>query len=182
MASNEKAMRKTLAQRQAAQRALERKIDDLLAQQEPRGKIPSEFNGTMRWPMAGQVTQDFGCTGFAWEPPLGDCDHFHKGIDIAAPMYTPIRAAAAGTVLFAGPNPYDPYPKAWIVIIAHSSDLLTWYGHVDNAVKPPRVRAGQHVERGQVIAYNGMTGRTTGPHLHWMVERDGRFVNPRLYV
>jgi murein DD-endopeptidase MepM/ murein hydrolase activator NlpD len=182
MASNEKAMRRTLAQRQAAQRALERRIDDLLAQQEQRGKIPSEFNGTMRWPMAGQVTQDFGCTGFAWEPPLGDCAHFHKGIDIAAPMYTPIRAAAAGTVLFAGPNPYDPYPKAWIVIIAHSSDLLTWYGHVDNAVKPPRVRAGQHVERGQVIASNGMTGRTTGPHLHWMVERDGRFVNPRLYV
>jgi len=182
MARNEKALRKTLASRVAAQRALERKIENLLAQQYAYGNIPSEYNGTLAWPIAGQVTQDFGCTGFAWEPPMGSCAHFHKGIDIAAPMYTPIRAAGAGTVLFAGPNPYDPYPKAWIVIIAHSQSLLTWYGHVDNAVKPPRVRAGEVVSKGEIIAYNGLTGRTTGPHLHWMVELNSGFVNPRLFV
>ena len=182
MSRNEKSLRRTLASRVAAQRALERKIESLLAQQYAHGNIPSQYNGTLAWPMAGQVTQDFGCTGFAWEPPLGSCAHFHKGIDIAAPMYTPIRAAGAGTVLFAGPNPYDPYPKAWIVIIAHSQNLLTWYGHVDNAVKPPRVRAGETVSKGEVIAYNGLTGRTSGPHLHWMVELNNDFVNPRLFV
>jgi murein DD-endopeptidase MepM/ murein hydrolase activator NlpD len=97
-------------------------------------------------------------------------------------MYTPIRAAGAGTVLFAGPNPYDPFPKAWIVIIAHSQNLVTWYGHVDNSARPPRVRAGEQVNKGEIIAYNGLTGRTTGPHLHWMVELNDDFRNPRLFV
>jgi murein DD-endopeptidase MepM/ murein hydrolase activator NlpD len=180
--SNEAALRKSIAEAAAAQRALEERIDRLVREQARAGKIPSEYNGTLSWPMAGNVTQNFGCTGFSWEPPLGDCAHFHRGIDIAAPMYTPIRAAGDGTVVFAGPNPYDPTPKAWIVIIAHSTNLVTWYGHVDNAVKPPAVRAGQFVRDGQVIAYNGVTGRTTGPHLHWMVEFNGSFVNPRLFL
>ena len=180
--SNEAALKKSIAEAAAAQRALEERIDRLVREQARAGNIPSEFNGTLSWPMAGTVTQNFGCTGFSWEPPLGDCAHFHRGIDIAAPMYTPIRAAGDGTVVFAGPNPYDPVPKAWIVIIAHSTNLVTWYGHVDNAVKPPAVRAGQFVRDGQVIAYNGVTGRTTGPHLHWMVEFNGSFVNPRLFL
>ena len=47
---------------------------------------------------------------------------------------------------------------------------------------PIRVSAGDHVDQGEVIAYNGMTGRTTGPHLHWMVELNGSFVNPRLFL
>jgi murein DD-endopeptidase MepM/ murein hydrolase activator NlpD len=182
LARNKAALRRSMAAAAAAQRALATKIDRLVREAAQQGKIPSQYNGTLRWPMAGSVTQNFGCTGFAWEPPLGDCAHFHRGIDIAAPMYTPIHAAGAGTVVFAGPNPYDPYPKAWIVIIAHSANLQTWYGHVDNAVRPPTVRAGQSVRAGQVIAYNGMTGRTTGPHLHWMVEFNGNFANPRLFL
>ena len=182
LAKNKAALRRSMAAAAAAQRALAAKIDKLVREAAQQGKIPSQYNGTLRWPMAGSVTQNFGCTGFAWEPPLGDCAHFHKGIDIAAPMYTPIHAAGAGTVVFAGPNPYDPYPKAWIVIIAHSANLQTWYGHVDNAVRPPAVRVGQSVRAGQVIAYNGMTGRTTGPHLHWMVEFNGNFANPRLFL
>jgi murein DD-endopeptidase MepM/ murein hydrolase activator NlpD len=182
MARNKAALRKSMAAAAASQRALAAKIDRLVREQARQGRIPSEYNGTLEWPMAGSVTQNFGCTGFAWEPPLGDCDHFHKGIDIAAPMYTPIRAAGAGTVVFAGPNPYDPYPKAWIVIVAHSANLQTWYGHVDNSVRPPTVHAGQWVRAGQVIAYNGMTGRTTGPHLHWMAEFNGGFANPRLFL
>jgi murein DD-endopeptidase MepM/ murein hydrolase activator NlpD len=179
---NEAALRKAIADGASAQRQLGEKIEQLVRQRAREGKIPSEYNGTLAWPMAGDVTQNYGCTGFSWEPPLGDCAHFHSGIDIAGPMYTPIRAAGAGTVVFAGPNPYDPYPKAWIVIIAHSSNLLTWYGHVDNATKPPAVQAGEFVHEGEVIAYNGVTGRTTGPHLHWMVELNGSFVNPRLFL
>jgi murein DD-endopeptidase MepM/ murein hydrolase activator NlpD len=97
-------------------------------------------------------------------------------------MYTPIRAAGPGVVLFAGPNPYDRRPKAWIVIVAHSQDLVTWYAHVDDSAHPIPVRAGDHVVTGQVIAYEGMTGRTTGPHLHWMVELNGSFANPRLFL
>ncbi len=59
---------------------------------------------------------------------------------------------------------------------------MTWYAHLDNAERPIRVQAGQSVRKGQIIAYNGLTGRTTGPHLHWMVENGGSFVNPRLYL
>jgi murein DD-endopeptidase MepM/ murein hydrolase activator NlpD len=182
LARNESSLRKTIAARLRAQEQLEDRIATLVAQQYAHGNIPSQYNGTLSWPMAGRITQEFGCTGFSWEPPLGSCAHFHRGIDIAAPMYTPIRAAGAGTVLFAGPNPYDPYPKAWIVIIAHSQNLLTWYGHLDNAAKPPRVRAGEVVKKGEIIAYEGLTGHTTGPHLHWAVELNDAFVNPRLFV
>ncbi len=54
--------------------------------------------------MAGDVTQNFGCTGFAWEPPLGSCAHFHSGIDIVAPYGTPVRASGDGTVVYIGWN------------------------------------------------------------------------------
>jgi murein DD-endopeptidase MepM/ murein hydrolase activator NlpD len=171
-----------LNQASAAERALQRQIDELVAEQYRLRRIPSVYNGTFNWPMPGTITQEFGCTGFSWEPPLGGCDHFHRGIDVAAPMLTPIKAAGPGTVVFAGPNPYDPPPKAWIVIIAHSTDLRTWYGHVDNVTKPPTVRPGDTVQAGDIIAYEGLTGRTTGPHLHWMVELEDEFVNPRLFL
>ena len=121
--------------------------------------------------------------GVCVEPSTGGCRHFHNGIDVAAPMYTPIRAAGDGVVVFAGANPYDPPgARAWIVIVAQSKSLVTWYAHVDAASRPPAVHKGQWVSQGQVIAYVGMTGRTTGPHLHWMVELNGRFSNPRLFV
>lgn len=145
--------------------------------------VPSVYNGTFEWPMAGTVTQEFGCTGFPLEAPLGNCAHFHLGIDIAAPMDTPIRAAADGVVLFVGPNPYDPPgERAWIVIVAHSQHLLTWYAHVDYGAHAPLVTKGQTVHQGEIIAYEGNTGISTGPHLLWMVEFNGQFVNPRLFV
>lgn len=171
-----------IAAAEKAEADLQKQIDSLVAARSRGGSIPSVYNGTLVWPMAGTVTQEFGCTGFPWEPSLGNCAHFHTGIDIAAPLYTPIRAAGPGVVIFAGPNPYDPVPKAWIVVIAHSSELVTWYAHVDNYAYPPRVKAGDHVVSGQIIAYEGLTGRTTGPHLHWMVEFRGTFVNPRLFL
>jgi murein DD-endopeptidase MepM/ murein hydrolase activator NlpD len=182
MAKNKGALQTAIARNEAAQKKLASQIASLVARQRSLGNIPSEYNGTLSWPMSATLTQEFGCTGFPWEPSIGGCAHFHQGIDLAAPMYTPIRAAGAGVVVFAGPNPYDPYPKAWIVIIAHSESLQTWYAHIDNAVKPPAVSAGDTVVAGQVIAYIGMTGRTTGPHLHWAVVFGGSFANPRLFV
>ncbi len=73
--------------------------------------------------------------------------------------YTPIYAAAAGKVLIAGRSPYDP---AWIVVIAHSANLVTWYGHVDN-VKRPVVKVGQFVAKGQLIAFEGIHGLLDRP-------------------
>ena len=168
-----------LAASKAAQDQLEALINKLVKEQLAKGGIPSEYNGTLDWPMTGAITQEYGCTGFSWEPPLGDCNHFHTGIDIANAMYTPIRAAGAGKVIWAGRSPYDP---AWIVIIAHSSRLVTWYAHIDNRSHPPAVRVGEYVAKGEVIAYEGMTGWTTGPHLHWAVQFDDNWANPRLFL
>jgi len=182
LAKDKAALTAAIAASEKAEQQLQKEIDRLVAAQYQGGAIPSIYNGTLEWPMKGTITQEYGCTGFSWEPRKGSCAHFHSGIDIAAPMYTPIRAAGPGVVLFAGANPYDPKPKAWIVIIAHAQNLVTWYAHVDNSAHPPRVRAGDHVVTGQVIAYEGMTGRTTGPHLHWMVELNDDFVNPRLFL
>ncbi len=172
-----------LARQLAASQAAENQLEDLIArlvrEQLANGGIPSEYNGSLSWPMDGSITQEFGCTGFLWEPPLGNCRHFHRGIDVANAMYTPIHAAGAGKVIYAGRSPYDP---SWIVIIAHSSHLVTWYAHIDNRSHPPAVHAGQYVAEGQVIAYEGMTGWTTGPHLHWAVQLDGTWVNPRLFL
>jgi murein DD-endopeptidase MepM/ murein hydrolase activator NlpD len=168
-----------LSEEEAALGKLQNQINALL----DTAAVPSAYNGTLAWPMEGAVTQEFGCTGFPLEAPLGNCAHFHLGIDIAAPMDTPVRAAAAGVVLFEGPNPYDPPgERAWIVIIAHSQRLATWYAHLDDGAHAPLVAKGQQVQQGQVIGYEGNTGISTGPHLLWMVQLNGQFVNPRLFV
>ncbi len=180
LAKDEARSRTAIAATERAQRKLKARIERLIEAQLAEGGIPSDFSGTMRWPMPGVVSQDYGCTGFPWEPPRGNCAHFHNGIDIVAPYGTPVRAAAEGRVVFIGYNPYDdPRDPAWIVIIAHSSSIQTWYAHL----QPRRpVRIGQLVQAGTVIGYEGNTGRSTGAHLDWRVMRSGEFVNPRLFL
>ncbi|MBI4347127.1 MAG: peptidoglycan DD-metalloendopeptidase family protein [Elusimicrobia bacterium] len=130
------------------------------------------FNGRMDvWPLSGVVTSGFG-------PRWGG---FHNGLDIAAPMYTPVRAAAAGQVVTVG-KPYLAFgDTATVVIIAHGSNFSTLYGHLDDW-KAPRVKVGQFVTAGTVIGYVGMTGWTTGPHVHFTTIVDGRAVDPRPYL
>jgi murein DD-endopeptidase MepM/ murein hydrolase activator NlpD len=176
MTADKAKLARQLAASKAAQDKLEALIARLVREALEKGGIPSEYSGSLSWPMSGTITQEFGCTGFALEPPLGNCAHFHTGIDIATSAGTPIRAAGAGRVIFAGRSPYDP---AWIVIIAHSSHLVTWYGHVRTNIP---VNVGQYVAKGDVIAYEGCTGWCTGPHLHWAVQLDGNWMNPRLFL
>jgi murein DD-endopeptidase MepM/ murein hydrolase activator NlpD len=188
LAAQQKRYRQLAADTAEAQRILEEQkkaeaelqvlIDRLLRESRSRYNIPSQYNGTFIWPMRGTVTQEFGCTGFSWEPPLGSCAHFHRGIDIANSLGTPIRAAGDGVVIMAGKSPYDIW-GAYMVVIAHSSRLTSWYAHVQTNIP---VRVGQTVSQGQLIAYNGVTGLTTGPHLHWAVQLDGGWVNPRLFL
>ena len=132
------------------------------------------FNGSKLniWPVNGPITSPFGSR---W-------GGFHNGIDIAAPMYTPIRAPAAGQVVTVG-KPYLAYgDTATVVIIAHGFNFSTLSGHMDDTLHPPIVRVGQHVEAGQIIGYVGMTGWTTGPHDHFMVILNGRAVDPMPYL
>jgi murein DD-endopeptidase MepM/ murein hydrolase activator NlpD len=179
MAAHKAHMRQALAAAAAAKARLQKKINRLVAAQFNQGNIPSQYNGTLRWPMPGTITQEFGCTGFSWEPPYGSCPHYHNGIDIVNSYGTPVRAAGDGRVVYVGWNYADGADPAWIVIIAHSSSLTTWYAHLQ--ARYP-VRAGQVVSKGQVIGYEGNTGHSTGAHLHWMVELNGTFVNPKLFT
>jgi murein DD-endopeptidase MepM/ murein hydrolase activator NlpD len=168
--------------RQAAadQKRLARRIDALIEKQVARGNIPSQFNGTMRWPMDSfTVSGNYGCSSYEYYAPGHGCAHFHNGIDLVAPYGTKVKAAAPGTVVYVGWNWADGSDPAWIVVIAHSGNLRSWYAHM----QPKRpVSVGEHVSKGQVIGYEGNTGNSTGAHLHWMVELDGNFVNPRLFL
>jgi murein DD-endopeptidase MepM/ murein hydrolase activator NlpD len=164
-----------------AQHQLAAKISEIVRKQSRAGRIPSEYNGTLAWPMSGNVTQNFGCTGFSWEPPQGSCPHFHSGIDIVAPAGTKVRASGAGVVAYIGWNYADGADPAWIVIIAHSEGLQTWYAHMKPAY-PGGIKAGSKVKAGQVVGYEGNTGHSTGAHLHWAVRFKGNFVNPRLFL
>ena len=130
------------------------------------------FTGRMNvWPVVGPITSGFGAR---W-------GGYHNGIDIAAPMFTPVRAAAPGQVVTVG-KPYLAYgDTATVVIIAHGTNFSTLYGHL-NDDRPPVVKVGQFVTAGQVIAYIGMTGFTTGPHLHFMTIVNGRAVDPMPYM
>jgi len=177
--ANRKNLAKALAATAAAKASLQKKINDLVAQQYAYGNIPSQYNGTLAWPMAGTVTQNFGCTGVVYEPPLGSCPHFHQGIDIVAPYGTPIHASGAGRVVYCGWNYADGADPAWIVIIAHSQVLETWYAHM---VPNCPVHAGSSVSSGDVIGHEGNTGHSTGAHLHWAVRYNDTFVNPRLFL
>jgi murein DD-endopeptidase MepM/ murein hydrolase activator NlpD len=165
----------------AAVDQLAAKIDQLAAQQGTIGRIPSQYNGTLQWPMGGRVTQQFGCTGVASEPRVGSCAHFHQGIDIAAPCLTPVHAAGAGVVVFVGYNPYDAPPRAWLVIVAHSSNMVTWYAHMTGKA-PAGIYVGAPVAAGQIVGTENTTGHSTGCHLHWAVRVNGVFMNPRLFV
>ena len=164
-----------------AQHQLAAKISEIVRKQSRAGRIPSEYNGTLAWPMSGNVTQNFGCTGFSWEPPQGSCPHFHSGIDIVAPAGTKVRASGNGVVAYIGWNYADGADPAWIVIIAHSEGLQTWYAHMKPAY-PGGIKAGSKVKAGQVVGYEGNTGHSTGAHLHWAVRFKGNFVNPRLFL
>jgi murein DD-endopeptidase MepM/ murein hydrolase activator NlpD len=181
VARNKAAAAAALQRSADAQARLQSRITLILRRRSFQGRIPSQYNGALSWPMGGSITQNFGCTGFVYEPRLGNCRHFHRGIDVVAPIGTPVRAAGSGTVVYIGWNYADGYDPAWIVVIAHSQALQTWYAHM-SPTHPGGIHAGSHIRSGQVIGYEGNTGHSTGAHLHWAVYYSGQFVNPRLFL
>jgi murein DD-endopeptidase MepM/ murein hydrolase activator NlpD len=181
---NKKDLAKAIATTQKAQNTLSAKIKDLVAQQYQLGNIPSSFNGSLQWPMAGVVSTEFGCSTYPGYAPGNGCAHFHNGIDIVSPQGcgAPIHAAGAGRIGYIGWNYADGADPAWIVIIVHSKDLQTWYAHGKANTYPGGIHTGSLVKAGQTIMFESATGHATGCHLHWMVEYNGQFRNPRLFV
>ncbi|HEY7735757.1 MAG TPA: peptidoglycan DD-metalloendopeptidase family protein [Candidatus Limnocylindrales bacterium] len=181
LAANKSALAAAIGRARDAKASIAAKIDKLIEQQRQRGNIPSEYNGTLEWPMNGTVSGEFGCSPFPYYGPGHGCEHFHNGIDIVAPYGTPVRAAGDGRVAYIGWNYADGYDPAWIVVVAHAENLQTWYAHMQPRY-PGGIQAGSPVHRGQIIGYEGNTGNSTGAHLHWMVELNGDFENPRLFL
>jgi murein DD-endopeptidase MepM/ murein hydrolase activator NlpD len=147
------------------------------------------YTGAFSWPMSGdRITQNYGCTIYPWYPPRGSCKYWHNGIDLGAAVRTPVRSIAPGKVLVAGKCAYcrvwEGKRPLWWIWVAHSKSLVSVYGHVDDGTygKPPVVKPGDWVSRGQVLGYVGLTGSTTGFHIHFTVYLDGRDVNPRNYL
>jgi len=123
------------------------------------------------WPVEGPVASSFG----EREDPINGEGAFHSGIDIDAPVGTPVRAAADGDVAQAQMNA-GGYGRE--VILDHGHDLLTLYAHLSAFA----VVAGEHVTRGQIIGYVGQSGRATGPNLHYEVRVHNVPVNPHKYL
>lgn len=125
--------------------------------------VPSG-SGVLGWPVSGPVTSGFG---LRW-------GRMHEGIDIAVAEGTPVRAAGAGTVIYAG----------WmggygnLVVVDHGNGLSTAYAHNSSL----GVGVGQSVTAGQVVSYAGNTGNSTGPHVHFEVRVNGSAVDPLGYL
>jgi murein DD-endopeptidase MepM/ murein hydrolase activator NlpD len=123
------------------------------------------------WPVEGTLTSPFGERDHVMG---GGGTRFHAGIDLSVPTGTPIRAAQEGIVVFAGYN--GAYGKA--VKLDHPHGFSTLYAHNSRIL----VHVGQTVKAGQVIGLSGSTGRSTGPHLHFEVHKDGWPVDPLQYL
>ena len=122
------------------------------------------------WPVEGKVTSSFG----ERDDPFNGEGAFHAGIDISAGFGEPIHATADGVVEFADRT--NGYGRE--VIIDHGHGVKTVYGHMSGFA----ITAGDEVRRGQVIGYIGMSGRSTGPHVHYEVRIQNVPVNPHKYL
>ena len=128
------------------------------------------------WPEPkAKITQPFGPSQFWFEPPFNGHPHFHTGIDEADVSGTHVLAADDGVVALVGKGTtgYGNY-----VVIAHQGGFTTLYGHLEGAV----VHQGDHVTQGQVIGFEGSTGNSTGPHLHFELRIDGTPQDPSPYL
>ena len=156
------------ARRKAAQSAPTGNVET--PPEDDGGYVMQSYGGGMIWPISGPITSEFG-----WRThPIFGSARFHSGLDIGGDYGMAIHAAASGVVIEAG----------WIggygntVMIEHGSGVVTLYGHNESLV----VSVGQHVNQGDVIAYCGSTGNSTGPHCHFEVRLDGEPVSPWNYL
>lgn len=129
--------------------------------------LPAPGRGVLAMPISGgenRVTQDYGATAFA---KYGYTGKWHNGIDIGAPIGTPILAAEDGQVAAVGNQDSYCYRGAYgrFIVVNHNNNLTTLYAHLSRTV----VQKGDVVKRGDLIGYVGKTGYATGPHLHLTV-------------
>lgn len=133
---------------------------------------------TWTLPLAGEISQPFGPTFLGLEPARlyqgTYYAHFHEGVDILAAAGTPIVAPARGRVVFVG----QMMDGAEVVVLAHDNGLVSLYAHLQMGPLAPTIKAGDIVQAGDRIGAVGLTGMTTGYHLHWAVYQNGVPIDP----
>ncbi len=139
-------------------------LDDVVRESEGREK-PGESGVGFTWPVRGRLTDYF----------VEDEAKSHQGVDISSPLGTPVKASGSGKVVYAGTT-IKGYGN--LVILRHSQEWVTVYAHNDVNL----VEEGALVEKGQIIARVGQTGRASGPHLHFEMRRKDKAVDPLPYL
>jgi murein DD-endopeptidase MepM/ murein hydrolase activator NlpD len=190
------AVRDQRAVRQAQIAAIEAQFQRMLADMEAqRAAVQAQIaalihesfrarsSGKWKWPMDGVITQGFGCTTYPFEPYDASCPtlHFHSGIDLATDYGTPVHASDGGIVhnftmgcgWGGGLCGYGRY-----VVMVHAGGFTTLYGHLSSWA----VGDGTQVDKDTVIGYEGSTGNSTGPHLHFEIDLGGMPVDPLAYL
>lgn len=122
------------------------------------------------WPVNGVLRSSFG----GRSDPFSGEGAFHTGVDLEAAVGTPVHVTADGVVVSAGWS--GSYGK--LVVVDHGNGIETYYAHLSQVLVVP----GEEVDRGQVVALSGRTGRATGPHMHYEVRLHGTPVNPYKYL
>ena len=168
-----------LADMQAQRATLQAQIASLI-----RESFRARSSGKWMWPMDGVITQGFGCTSYPFEPYDPSCasQHFHSGIDIATDYGTPVHAADGGIVHnFATGCSWNVGQLCGYgryVVIVHAGGFTSLYGHLSSWA----VADGVQVEKDAVVGYEGSTGNSTGPHLHFEIDLGGTPVDPLAYL
>jgi murein DD-endopeptidase MepM/ murein hydrolase activator NlpD len=167
-----------LQQMEAQRATLQAQIAALAAE-----SFRARSSGRWKWPMDGVITQGFGCTSYPFELYDPSCPqkHFHSGIDIANNYGTPVHASDGGIVhdysmactYGGGLCGYGLY-----VVIVHAGGFISLYGHLSSYA----VADGTQVNQDTVIGYEGSTGNSTGPHLHFEIDLAGTPVDPLAYL
>lgn len=163
-----KALEKEEAQKEADYNAIQRELNAALNGTGKSSNVQYSGNGKFQWPSAAstRITSSYGYRIH----PISGVKKLHRGIDIGAGMGTNVLAAEAGVVVTAGwNNSYGYY-----ITINHGSGYVTLYAHNSKLL----VSKGDKVSRGQVIAKCGSTGNSTGPHIHFEVQKNGSLQNP----
>jgi murein DD-endopeptidase MepM/ murein hydrolase activator NlpD len=168
---------------QAERAAIDAQVALLQQKYDAAARAAGGGSGVFAWPLPacgyGCISQPFGCSTFYLEPYDAGCPYphrIHTGLDIAGPYGSAIVAADTG-VIYLYPNSVG-YGN--LVVMIHGNGYSTYYGHTAGYVAG--IQTGQIVARGDLIAYEGSTGWSTGPHLHFEVRINGVWKNPCIWL